>query len=203
MLPEVSLPDLQTLTWKAADSLPELSEKYDDSRWVEANITNTTNPNTPETPVSLYSGDYGYHTGHILWRGHFKALGGETKLSLNVYGGKGFAYSAFDNGRLINSFNGAKNNGNNAAVFDLASEWKEGEEHVITILQDHMGYAMSWTANKELYKDPRGIFGYNFTTSDGTLIKHTDATWKVQGNLGGEDVSLLRSNGAANIRISH
>ncbi|KAL2202165.1 glycoside hydrolase family 35 protein [Sarocladium strictum] len=186
-LPDVNLPDLKGLTWKAADSLPELSGQYDDSKWTKADLESTTNPNKPETPVSLYAGDYGYHTGHILWRGHFKALGGETNLSLAVHGGNGFAYSVFDNGALVNSFHGAKNTPSNEAAFALAAPWKKGEDHVITVLQDHMGYSMSWTANTELYKQARGISGYNLTSSDGTIIEHKDVTWKVQGNLGGED----------------
>lgn len=190
-LPAVQLPDLKSLQWKSANSLPEISSSYDDSKWVVANLSKTTNPNTPSTPISLYGADYGYHTGHILWRGHFKAAGGEKFIYINVYGGLGFGYSIWDNGLFVSSWTGLGNTGSRAGTFTLNETWTAGDDHVITILQDHSGYDMSWTANTALFKAPRGIFAYNFTGSNGSAVTPENVAWKVQGNLGGEDVSFF------------
>jgi hypothetical protein len=43
----------------------------------------------------LYAGDYGFHTGNILWRGHFIATGAETAVRLNVSGGAAFGFSVW------------------------------------------------------------------------------------------------------------
>lgn len=187
-IPGVNLPDLQNLTWRVADSLPELSTDYSDDKWVTANVKLTSNPNTPLAPVSLYGGDYGYHHGIILWRGHFRAFGGEAALSLNIYGGTGFGYAAYDNGHLIQSWLGSSNAANHSATAPLPTKWIPGERHVNTVVQDHMGYSMSWTANTELYKEPRGIFEYGFFGANGSVLVPKSMGWKVQGNLGGEDV---------------
>jgi len=66
--PMISLPDFANYPWKYRDSLPEIKNNYDDSAWTTANLTHTYNPfvnNT--TPVSLFSGDYGYSTGSLLY----------------------------------------------------------------------------------------------------------------------------------------
>lgn len=45
--------------WSYADTLPEISPKYDDSKWIVANKTETEIPNKPETLPVLYAEDYG------------------------------------------------------------------------------------------------------------------------------------------------
>ncbi|RPA90670.1 hypothetical protein L873DRAFT_1795386 [Choiromyces venosus 120613-1] len=57
--PKLQIPDLKHASWKVADSLPEISDKYDDSKWTKADDTNTANPRTLTTPTSLYASDYG------------------------------------------------------------------------------------------------------------------------------------------------
>lgn len=41
------VPVLSTLKWSCADSLPELSPQFDDSKWVLANKTSTSRPQKP------------------------------------------------------------------------------------------------------------------------------------------------------------
>lgn len=45
--------------WSYADTLPEISPKYDDSKWTVANKTETQIPTKPETLPVLYAEDYG------------------------------------------------------------------------------------------------------------------------------------------------
>jgi len=63
----------------------------------------------------------------------------------------------------------------------------KGTNHVITILQDHMGYEEDWASASDDFKTPRGVMSYSFVGSPSTVVN----TWKVAGNLGGEDVSRL------------
>ncbi|KAK6539096.1 hypothetical protein TWF694_010635 [Orbilia ellipsospora] len=84
--PRVDMPDLARVKWKYINSLPEISGNYDDSKWVTADNTYTPNPTKPTTPVILYASDYGFHSGNILWRGHFTASGGENLFNLTIQG---------------------------------------------------------------------------------------------------------------------
>ncbi|OCL10743.1 hypothetical protein AOQ84DRAFT_288646, partial [Glonium stellatum] len=76
------------------NSLLEVLAGYDDSKWVDANITDSLNIfRELATPTSLYSSDYGSHTGNILWRGHFTAEGNEGNFTIEVQGGAAFSVS--------------------------------------------------------------------------------------------------------------
>lgn len=60
----VSLPSLKDLIWKYADSLPEIHDGYNDSKWINADHTTTTSkfPRYYGGPWNLsIASDYGYH----------------------------------------------------------------------------------------------------------------------------------------------
>lgn len=85
---------ISKLEWKYIDSLPELQQSYDDSAWIIANH-NTTNNTVAllKTPVSLYSSDYGFHTGSLLYRGHFVANSLEKSFNIQTQGGTAYRTS--------------------------------------------------------------------------------------------------------------
>jgi hypothetical protein len=141
----------------------------------------------PSTPVVLYSSDYGFHTGNILWRGHFVATGSESSFSVNVIGGAAFGYSVWINSTFIGSWVGSSPTSQQSETFNFA-KLTQGGNYVVTILQDHMGLEEDFTAASDQFKTPRGILSYSFPSSTSTKI----STWKVTGNLGGEDVSAIR-----------
>lgn len=183
-LPSVSVPDLKSLTWKTSNSLPEVSSSYSDASWKTANKTSTYNPTKPRTPggVVLYAGEYGYHTGNILWRAHFTASGGETAFSAHIQGGFAFGHSAWLGDAFIGSWEGDVTHESYNSTFNFPAALQKGKEYVITILQDHMGYEEDWIAASETFKGPRGILAYSFVGASTNVT-----TWKVTGNLGGED----------------
>ncbi|KAK7060173.1 hypothetical protein VNI00_000937 [Paramarasmius palmivorus] len=183
-LPQVTIPDLQSLQWKTADSLPEIRPSYSDSLWTTANRTETVNPNKPSgIDTVLYAGEYGYHTGNILWRARFNATGSEEGFWVDVWGGTAFGYSAWLDSTFLGSWVGDASQGNRNQTFVFAKALDKGTQHVLTILQDHMGYNENWAAAGEDFKTPRGIRSYSFIGSDETRV----TSWKVTGNLGGED----------------
>jgi hypothetical protein len=188
VLPSVTLPNLSTLAWTSANSLPEISANYSDAAWTVASNTTTVNPVKPGTPVVLYAGDYGYHTGNILWRAHFTATGSETGFTTNIWGGSAFAYSVWLDSTFIGSWEGDAVHSSYQSSFNFPSALAKGSAHVLTILQDHMGYEEDWTAASDDFKSPRGIMSYSFNGSPSTTV----STWKVAGNLGGETVSSFQ-----------
>ncbi|KAF8665643.1 hypothetical protein AX16_000098 [Volvariella volvacea WC 439] len=181
-LPDIRLPNLSNLSWKTADSLPEIQPTYSDALWTLANKEKTDNPMQPlNTPTVLYAGEYGYHTGNILWRGHFNATG-ERGFKVSIIGGDGFAYSVWLDSTFIGSWEGDARHSSYEGIFNFPSTLRPGSSHVLTILQDHMGYELNWWAAGEFFKIPRGITGYSFIGGSNTTV-----SWKVTGNLGGED----------------
>ncbi|KAK6536689.1 hypothetical protein TWF281_000910 [Arthrobotrys megalospora] len=178
--PRVDVPDLARLKWKYINTLPEVSSGYDDSSWVTADHTYTPNKIKPLTPVILYASDYGFHSGNILWRGHFTATGGENEFNLSIQGGNAFAYSVWDNDKYLGSFTGAPAPSAHNGSYTLAP-WTKGSNHVITILQDHMGLEQNWFGGEENFKSFRGLSDYSFGGATPTLKQ-----WKLTGNLGGE-----------------
>jgi hypothetical protein len=64
---DVLLPSLKNLAWKYTDSLPEIKDGYNDSKWVDADHTTTTSkfPRYYGGPWNLsVASDYGYHVCH-------------------------------------------------------------------------------------------------------------------------------------------
>lgn len=141
----ITIPDLSSLEWKYIDTLPEIQSTYDDSAWVKANHRNTTNDArddwgtifTLKTPISLIAGDYGYHTGSLIYRGHFTANGNESSLYLSTQGGSGFGHSVWINSTYLGSFNGAGvPSGVNQTFFIPSKSLSKGKSYVITVLID-------------------------------------------------------------------
>lgn len=177
--PTFDVPDLSAQQWYYIDSLPEIQLGYDDSAWPDANHTNTSNPvGSPLlTPVSLYGSDYGFNTGSLLFRGHFVASGNESTITLSTQGGEAYGVSVWLNGTFLGSWAGDADAENYNQTLTLPA-LTAGQSYVITILLDNMGLDENGTVGSDDAKNPRGILDYTFAT---------DITWKITGNLGGED----------------
>ena len=180
--PQLSVPDLSTLTWKYIDSLPEIQATYDDSQW--PNADNTYSNNTVKnltTPTSLFASDYGFNTGNLLTRGHFVATGDETTLSIGTQGGYAYASSIYLNSILLNGFPGTSVNSSYVQNVDLPT-LEAGASYTLTVLTDNMGLEEDFTVGTDTNKNPRGILNYTLAGRDAI-----DITWKITGNLGGEN----------------
>lgn len=143
--PTIDIPDLSSLEWKYIDSLPEIQSTYDDSAWTKADHRNTINDARDDwgtvfalkTPTSLVAGDYGYHTGSLIYRGHFTACGDESYLYLSTQGGSGFGHSVWINSTYLGSFNGAGvPSGVNQTLLIPSDSLSSGKQYVITVLID-------------------------------------------------------------------
>ncbi|KAI1622657.1 beta-galactosidase A [Exophiala viscosa] len=175
-------PSLNSSEWKYIDSLPEIQPTYNDSLWPTADHPTTNNTlRNLTTPMSLYAADYGFHTGSLLYRGHFVAQGNESSIYLNTQGGWAFGSSVWLNQTFLGSWAGVSTQNNTNATYKL-THLQAGQPYVFTVLIDHMGLEENPTVGGDLMKTPRGILNYALAGRDDTAI-----TWKLTGNLGGED----------------
>lgn len=179
--PEIKLPELKDLDWKYLDTLPEIKSSYDDSDWPAANKKTKNTLRPLDTPTSLYSSDYGFHTGYLVYRGHFKANGDETEFFVRTQGGSAFASAVWLDDKHIGSWTGLNQNKDYNATYELPKV-QRGKSYAITVVIDTMGLDENWTVGTEEMKNPRGILNYKLSGRDASAI-----TWKLTGNLGGED----------------
>lgn len=179
--PSLNLPTLSDLQWYSIDSLPEVSNDYDDSAWTSASLTQSNNPRNLTSPTSLYCSDYGYHGGLLIYRGRFVASGDESYFNLTTSGGYAYSRSVRLNDTLLGSFAGDPHTANSTQIFDLAA-LDQCKPYVFTVVIDHMGMNMNLFVRSKWMKLPRGIMDFSL---DGHL--QSDVAWKVTGNFGGED----------------
>ncbi|KAL2820614.1 putative beta-galactosidase A [Aspergillus granulosus] len=189
--PGIKLPDLETLNWKFIDTLPEAQPDYDDSAWPDADLPTKNTIYPLHTPTSLYAGDYGFHTGYLLFRGQFTANGRETNFSIQTQGGQAFGSSVFLDGTHLGSWSGSNALQDHNDTYALPS-LTSGKEYTFTVVIDNMGLNENWIVGEDEMKKPRGILNYN-------LPGHTQdsITWKLTGNLGGESY-IDKSRGPLN-----
>ncbi|KAF2133891.1 glycoside hydrolase family 35 protein [Dothidotthia symphoricarpi CBS 119687] len=180
--PELNIPALNDLEWKYIDTLPEIQSGYDDSQWVKADLKTTHNSLRPlNTPMSLYSSDYGFHTGTLLFRGTFTATGNESSFYVFTQGGSAFGSTVWIGDQFLGSWRGydAATNGNGTYTLPNLIA---GRQYTITVVIDNQGLDENWTIGTETAKNPRGILDYKLSGH-----AQSDVSWKLTGNLGGED----------------
>ncbi|KAF3071167.1 putative beta-galactosidase E [Daldinia childiae] len=180
--PNIDIADLSRLKWSYIDSLPEILTTYDDSNWTQCTLTSTNNTRNLTTPISLYASDYGYHSGSLLYRGHFTATSQESAFFLEAQGGDGFGYSVWLDSTYLGSWSGSTPSVSHNQTLPFPSRLQTGTPHVLTVLIDHMGLHMNFEADSQNMREPRGILSYKITgQSNSSAI-----SWKMTGNFGGE-----------------
>ncbi|URZ09288.1 beta-galactosidase [Clostridium felsineum] len=171
---EVTVPQLTN--WKYSDENEETQQNFDDSFFVNADKTTTNNPTKPLTKTVLYEDDYGFHHGMVWMRGHFKASGKETGITLDGEGGANGAYGVWLNG----SYLGSSLSGTKTFNFPEGS-LKKDEDNVVAVLVQNMGHDEDGGC-KDSQKNPRGL------VNAALVGDSTELTWKMQGNKGGENL---------------
>ncbi|KAK5078615.1 hypothetical protein LTR64_002971 [Lithohypha guttulata] len=187
--PQLNIPILSKatwskLTWASMNSLPEIESTYSDELWTIANKTSTVNQFRPTTPQVLYASDYGYHSGSLLYRGHFSTPAGSTSLNLSLLtqGGYAYGYSVWLNSTNILQYPGISTSQNHNVTIPLSS-LTPSTNYIVTIFIDHLGLTENFNPGNDTMREPRGLLSYNLTTSTTASIP---IIWKLTGNLNGE-----------------
>lgn len=176
------LPELTD--WRYRDAAPEADPGFDDSSWTVADKTETASPLPPKTLPVLYADDYGFHYGHVWYRGRFNATGRETSVSLNAITGKNGIYQVWLNGRYLGSAKGGTqadsddpgNPNPGPGEFEVPSGLlRPGERATLAVLVGNMGHNDDWIADDDRFKQPRGLVGASVVGSDAPIA------WKIQG----------------------
>ncbi|KAJ6518287.1 glycoside hydrolase family 35 protein [Mycena vitilis] len=182
---QAKVPVLQDLEWVCQDALPELDAAFDDSTWVVANKTATQRPQQPTAgKFVLYAGEYGFHAGQFVWRGHF--TDNATGVQLSVQGGFSFAYSVFINSHFLGSGQGSSHSQSGVDLLSPAFNFTQDQlvagDNVLTVIHDSTGLNEDYNIDDE-HKTPRGIRGYTLLSDDGRDFTE----WRLAGNIGGEN----------------
>ncbi|MFI0443858.1 beta-galactosidase [Actinomadura sp. 6N118] len=179
----VRLPELTR--WRSAEGAPEAKPGFDDSRWTVADKTTTVSPIKPKTLPVLYADDYGYHHGHVWYRGRFTSNGQEKTVDLNAITGRKGVYQVWLNGSYLGSAaGGVQADAGDASTppnpdpgpghFTIPSGLlKAGKPATLAVLVGNMGHNDDWTAEDVRQKQPRGLVGAS--------VGDAAITWKIQG----------------------
>jgi beta-galactosidase GanA len=173
----VAMPALRE--WHVAHGAPEIDPAFDDRAWQAADHTSTPNPYWEHTLPILDSDSYGFHHGHVWYRGHFEATGGETSIrlsaSLGVHLGNHGIFTAWLNGHYLGS------NPSGSQQFPIDPSWlKKGADNVVSILVENTGHLQE--EHNGAFREMRGLMSASLQGSDAAI------QWKLQGNVGGEDL---------------
>jgi beta-galactosidase len=173
----VTLPVLND--WHVADGAPDLATGFDDHAWQSTDRASTPNPYWNHTLPILDSDSYGFHHGNVWYRGHFKATGNETAIrlsaSLGVHLGNHGIFTAWLNGHFLG------NNPSGAQQFPIDPSWlKKDGDNVVAVLVDNHGHLQE--EHTGTFREPRGLTAATLVGSQAPIH------WKIQGNLGGEDL---------------
>lgn len=172
---------LPTLSWVVADSLPEATRSYDDSKWTLCNKTSSLSPTAPLSLPILFSSDYGYYPGVKLYRAYFDGTAA-TSANVTAQGGLAAGFSAYLNGQYVGSNTGNATLGVASAVLDFSGVTRYNTSNVLTVVTDYTGHDETSTG-PEGVENARGLLGAVLYGSNNTLLNFTQI--KIQGNAGG------------------
>jgi beta-galactosidase len=173
----VTLPALND--WHIADGAPEIAARFDDRAWQATDRTSTPNDYWDHKLPILDSDDYGFHHGHVWYRGHFTATGKENAIQLSanlgVHLGNHGIFTAWINGHFLG------NNPSGSQQFPIDPNWlKKGGDNVVSVLVENTGHLQE--EHNGAFREPRGLLSARLEGSDAAIH------WKIQGNVGGEDL---------------
>jgi beta-galactosidase GanA len=182
--------ELPALTgWRRRVEAPEASPDFDDSGWTVADKLTSLSPIPPRTLPVLYADEYGFHQGHVWYRGRFTASGAERAVSLNAITGRNGIYQVWLDGHYLGWASGGvqadagppPNLDAGRGDFAIpAGLLRAGEPATLSVLVESMGHNDDWTAEEIRHRQPRGLTGASLVGADPVIA------WRVQGRRGGE-----------------
>lgn len=183
-----ALPDLSAATWRFSVESPEASASFDDGSWAPATKTTTSSTTPPPAgqPV-LTADDYGFHHGDVWYRGRY--TGAATSIALRYGGGGAGLLQAWVDGVYLGQNvlpTGSTTPGTTGtAVLAIPAAQAAGGAHVLSVMVRNDSHNEDGGVN-DAHKEGRGLISAALTTATGASVS---ATWKIQGNAGGESIA--------------
>lgn len=187
----ISLPDLTKADWRFQPGSPEAAKDFDDSGWQKVRSGRTASfVKPPPGQPLLNMDDYGFHHGDVWYRGRYTSDGSVTKLDLHYgAGGAGMVQVWLDGqylGQNVLPTGLARPPGQGVASFTIPEALRGPGERVLSVMVRNNSHHWDLDAD-DLHKEARGLISASLTnpTAKSFLLP---IAWKIQGNLGGEDI---------------
>ncbi len=188
----ISLPDLTTERWKFAPESTEAQPSFNDSSWQVADktTTNSTTPPPAGQPV-LTADDYGFHQGDVWYRASYSGGGAATTLTMRYGGGGAGMLQAWLDGVYLGQnvlASGVSSPPTTGTVtFTIPTGLRTDGPHTLAVMVRNDGHNEDGGVN-DAQKEGRGLISVGMTGADGGAVD-PQITWKIQGNLGGQDIA--------------
>jgi beta-galactosidase GanA len=183
--------DLPALThWRSAAGSPESTPGFDDAAWATADHTSTSSTTKPPSgaPV-LTADDYGFHQGDVWYRGHYSGGADASTVALRYGGGGAGLLQAWLDGTYLGQDvlpSGVTSPATTGtATFTVPADLRTSGDHVLSVMVRNDGHNEDGGVN-DAHKEGRGLISARFADAQSATVA-VSPTWKVQGNLGGED----------------
>ena len=186
------LPDLTRARWRYAPGSPEADPAFDDTEWARADRTQTSSTTPPPAgaPV-LTADDYGFHQGDVWYRGHYTGDPSAATLSLRYGGGGAGMLQAWLDGTYLGQdvlpTGAASPATSGTATFTIPEAMRTARPHVLAVMVRNDGHNEDGGVN-DAQKEGRGLIAATMAGAGGASVA-APIDWRVQGNLGGEDLA--------------
>ena len=188
----VALPDLSAAKWRFAPESPEAQPSFDDSGWQVADKTTTNSTTKPPAgqPV-LTADDYGFHQGDVWYRASYSGASAATTLTMRYGGGgAGMLQAWLDGvylGQNVLASNLASPPTTGTATFTIPTSLQTDGPHTLAVMVRNDGHNEDGGVN-DAQKEGRGLISVAMTDANQAAV-NPQITWRIQGNLGGEDIA--------------
>jgi beta-galactosidase GanA len=188
----ITLPDLTKAQWKYAPESFEAQPSFDDSSWQVADATTTNSTTKPPAgqPV-LTADDYGFHQGDVWYRGSYSGAAAARTLTMTYGGGgAGMIQVWLDGvylGQNVLASNASSPPTTGTATFTIPTGLRTDGPHTLAVMVRNDGHNEDGGVN-DAQKEGRGLISVKFTDANQAAVS-PQITWRIQGDLGGEDIA--------------
>ena len=138
----------------------------------------------------LTADDYGFHQGDVWYRGRYTGDADTTTVALRYGGGGAGLLQAWLDGTYLGqdvlASGVASPTTTGTATFTVPVELRGAGDHVLSVMVRNDGHNEDGGVN-DAHKEGRGLISATFANAQSAPVD-VDPAWKVQGNLGGEDL---------------
>jgi beta-galactosidase GanA len=188
-----SVPDLGKLAWQRRMGSPEAQPAFDDSGWIEADhrassAQTWTQPERGQPTLAM--SDYGFHHGDVWYRGRIDIYDPATNRLELFYGGGGAGMlQAWVDGRFLgqHELDTGRSFPQTTGSAHFVLDGLAPGPHLIAVMVRNGSHNWDLMAD-DAHKEARGLIAASLTAKGGRRFA-VPIRWRIQGNLGGENIA--------------